>query len=147
MGWRKEDDWFWEGNVQRILEEFFRASGFEVIATDAIKKQQGPDMLVSDGSRKILIEIKGWPAAKIADGPRQGQEKKAASALQASHWFAGCLSTIIRRRKKFPDHELAIAFPMFNRYVSLLEESKWAIELLGIQVYLIKETKEVYKYL
>lgn len=30
--WKKEDDWFWEGNIQEKLAIFFRNLGYEVTA-------------------------------------------------------------------------------------------------------------------
>ena len=46
---------------------------------------------------ELLVEVKGWPSTTYAKGERAGQPKPTQPTLQATHWFAEGLTTLIRR--------------------------------------------------
>ena len=141
--WKKEDDWFWEGNVQKNIAEYLQEQGFDVKATDTISKSTGVDIVAKKAEKNILIEVKGWPSDKYMDGPKKGQPKPTHPTLQAKHWLSEAFLTVIRRKSKFPGYTLAIGLPKFRRYTDLLNEISWAIETLGIKIFLVDSTGKV----
>ncbi len=143
--WKKDDDWFWEGNVQQRLAIYFQNLGYDVTTADTFSKSRGIDITARRKSQEVLIEVKGYPSDKYADGDKQGRPKKTQPTLQAHHWFSDALITVIRRKSKSPNSIIAIGLPEFNRYLKLIEETKWAFEKLEIHVFFVKQSGEVYK--
>jgi Holliday junction resolvase-like predicted endonuclease len=136
--WKKDDDWFWEGNVQKILVNYLQEKGFEVEAANTAKKTTGADIIAKRSNENLIVEVKGWPSDKYMDGPNQGQPKPTQPTLQAKHWLSEAFLTIIRRKSKYPKHALAIGLPHCKRYVALLKEMDWAIKSLGIKIYFVE---------
>ena len=143
--WKKEDDWFWEGNVQDKLAKHFENQGFKVTVTDTLSKSKGIDISATRNSDTLLIEVKGYPSNKYVDGSKQGLVKKTQPTLQAHHWFSDAFLSVVRRKNKFPNSVIAMGLPEFQRYLDLIEEAKWAFEKLGIRTFIIKSTGEVYE--
>ena len=143
--WKKEDDWFWEGNVQEKLAKHLENQGYKVTVTDTLSKSRGVDISAQKNLDKMLIEVKGYPSNKYVDGSKQGQVKKTPPTLQAHHWFSDAFVSVIRRKNKFPKSSIAIGLPEFPRYLDLIEEAKWALEKLDIKVFIVPQTGEVYE--
>lgn len=143
MMWQKRDDWFWEGNVQAVLAEHLRGLGYQVIEVDTGSKASGPDIQAQRGTERLLIEAKGWPSDKYVDGDRAGQKKRTNPSTQAKHWFGEALLTIIRRREAHPQWQLAIALPDYPTYRVILEDTRWALTVLGISVFMISSDRNI----
>lgn len=143
--WKKEDDWFWEGNVQDKLAKHLENQGFKVTATDTLSKSRGIDISATRNSDTLLIEVKGYPSNRYADGNRQGQSKRTKPTLQAHHWFSDAFFAVIRRKNKFPKSSVAIGFPEFQRYLDLIDEAKWALEKLNIRIFIVTQEGEIYE--
>ena len=77
--WKKQDDWFWEGNVQARVVSYLRKRGYQVSAVNTLKKERGPDIVAVKEEERLLFEVKGWPSDKYADGVRAGQDRCAAA--------------------------------------------------------------------
>lgn len=143
--WKKEDDWFWEGNIQERLAKYLEDKGFTVTVTDTSSKSRGIDISATRNSDVLLVEVKGYPSNKYMDGSKQGQLKKTPPTLQAHHWFSDVFFSVIRRKNKFPHSNIAIGLPEFSRYLDSIEEAKWAFEKLGIRVFIVKSNGEIYE--
>ena len=74
--WKKEDDWFWEGNVQEKLAKHLENQGYKVTVTDTLSKSRGVDISAQKNLDKMLIEVKGYPSNKYVDGSKQGQDPR-----------------------------------------------------------------------
>ena len=143
--WKKNDDWFWEGNVQEKLAKHFENQGYRVIVANTLSKSRGIDILAQRDTDEILIEVKGYPSDKYVDGINQGQAKRTSSTLQARHWFSDAFFSVIRRKYKSQKSSVAIGLPESPRYLKLIEEAKWALEKLEIRIFIVTETGEVYE--
>lgn len=143
--WKKEDDWFWEGNVQEKLAIFFRNLGYEVVSANTLAKSQGVDIRAKRNSQEVVLEVKGYPSDKYTSGEKLGQKKKTPATLQAHHWFSDVVFSAIRRRKQYPKSIVAIGLPDYKRYHNLIDETKWAFEKLDIHIFIVKSSGEVYK--
>lgn len=143
--WKKEDDWFWEGNVQEKLAKHLENQGFKVTVTDTLSKSRGVDISAIRNSDMLLVEVKGYPSNKYVDGSKQGQVKKTQPTLQAHHWFSDAFFSVIRRKNKFPKSSVAIGIPEFRRYLDLIEEAKWALEMLSIRIFIVTSNGGIYE--
>lgn len=141
--WQKENDWFWEGNLQEKISVYLQKQGFDVITADTRKKTTGADIIGTKSNEGIIVEVKGWPSDKYMDGGKQGQPKPTRPTLQAKHWLSEVFLAIVRRKLEYPNHILAIGLPEHERYLSLLSEIRWATEKLDIKVFIVKENGQV----
>ena len=143
--WNKQDDWFWEGNVQARLAKHLEQQGYKVTETDTFSKTRGVDIIAEKKTEKMLIEVKGYPSNKYVSGSKQGQLKRTQPTLQAHHWFSDVLFAVIRRKSKHPTTKIAIGLPEFTRYIDLIEDARWALDKLGVRVFIITEQGEVFE--
>ena len=141
--WKKNDDWYWEGNIQEKIVIHLQNQGYDVIAVDTIKKTIGADIIAKKFDKKIVVEVKGWPSDKYSDGPKKGQLKPTQPTLQAKHWLSEAFLTIIRRKQFFLDSTLAIGLPRYQRYIDLVSDIRWAIESLKIKTFFVDSKGEV----
>ena len=134
------DDWFWEGHVQAATVAHLVRAGWTIErAADTARREQGIDVIASKDGRRLAVEVKGFPSALYARGSKAGQPKPTSPALQARHWFAGALLASILTTSKLRRSELALALPDVPRYRALIEQARWALQRLGIGVYLVRE--------
>lgn len=141
--WKKEDDWFWEGNVQEKISSHLQKQGFEVRAVNTAKKSAGADIIGRKSGENIVVEVKGWPSDKYTNGAKRGEPKPTQPSLQAKHWLSEALLAIIRRKQEYPEHTLAIGLPDFKRYVDLINDIKWATEKLKIKIFIVEASGRV----
>ena len=137
--WNKEDDWFWEGNIQDKIKKYFEDSEYSVEISDTMAKSQGPDVLAHKAELKILLEVKGYPSDKYVSGNKKGQIKPTPQTLQAKHWFGSAIFTLMRRKRKYASYTLALAFPDYPRYRSLLSEVAESLESLNFRMYFVSK--------
>jgi Holliday junction resolvase-like predicted endonuclease len=130
-------DWAWEGNVQGRVVAHLARTGWHVVAVaDTARRERGADIIAERDGSRLFVEVKGWPSTTYARGERAGQAKPTQPTLQAAHWFAEGLSTLIRRGAA-PGTQLALSLPDKPRYRTLLGEAGWALDRLDITVYLV----------
>jgi hypothetical protein len=131
------EEWTWEGNVQSRIVTHLAKSGWNIIAVaNTAQRERGVDIIAERDRQRILVEVKGWPSTTYARGERAGQPKPTQPTLQATHWFAELLTSLIRRGAE-RGSRLAMALPDMPRYRTLLGEAAWALERLDITVYLV----------
>jgi hypothetical protein len=115
MTWKPQNDWFHESNVQRRIKNGpARRWGTPIAEANAIIKNQGPDLLFQDGSRRLRIEVKGFPSRKYVSGKRMGKTKKAIPSTQAPHRFGEALTGLIKAKSKDPKLSIALDYRLSN---------------------------------
>jgi hypothetical protein len=140
--------WYWEGNIQKKLADQLVADGWTIVRqADAAVHEHGMDLLVRKGSRELAVEVKGYPSTVYERGPKRGLSKPTRPTTQARHWFGQAVMSAIWCRHGNPTYELAIAFPDKGRVRGLVSRSEWALDRLGIGVYLIDERGHVHPFL
>ena len=88
--------WYWEGNVQATVAGFLTSEGWVIESVaDTASRQQGVDLIATKQTRRLAIEVKGYPGTVYARGERAGQPKPTAPTTQARHWFAQALLTAV----------------------------------------------------
>ena len=136
--------WFWEGNVQETLGRHLAGEGWTVREmADTETKAPGTDLLATKGERWLAIEVKGYPSTTYDHGPKRGLPKPTQPASQARQWFSHSLLGLILLRDRRPDAEIAVCFPAFTTYESLVKRTRHFFELLGFGVYLVGEDGSV----
>ena len=137
-------DWFWEGNVQEAIKSYLTQQGWTIKEeSDTASQQRGVDLVAVLDDRVLAVEVKGYPSTTYARGPKAGQPKPTQPTLQARHWYAGALLSALMLRSKRPSVEIALGFPDFPRYRSLLEKTEWALRNLNIGIYLVQSDRSV----
>jgi hypothetical protein len=69
-----------------------------------------------------------------------GLPKPTQPTNQARQWFSHALLGMMLLRNRRPDAEIAICFPNFKTYESLIARTHLSFELLGSGVYLVSES-------
>lgn len=132
--------WHWEGNVQEVFVEHLRVDGWEIQSTsDTASREQGPDIVARQRNRFLVVEVKGYPSNTYARGSKAGQPKPTNPATQARHWFAGALLTAALARHAHPQAEVAIVFPAFDTYRSLVDRTSVSLDAMKVGVFLVSE--------
>lgn len=138
------EEWFWEGNIQKALVRYLEEQGWAVEQwADTAKGEPGPDIVASRDGRRLYVEVKGYPSVRYVRGPEEGSPKRTRPTVQAKHWFAMALAGIILRGFPASGIEYALAFPDSARYRNLIKRAAWALERLGLQVYLVAQDGSV----
>lgn len=127
------EEWHWEGNVQAGLIKNLVMNGWSIErAADTASGERGVDVVARRGGEQLAREVKGYPSRVYARGEKAGRPKRTQPSLQAKHWLAGALLTVLRMRGSHPDASIAIALPDFPRYRALVAEIKWALDAIGV---------------
>lgn len=128
-----QTEWFWEGNVQAAVVAYLAAQGWSILAVaDTETRAAGADIKARRNGVNVWIEVKGYPSAVYARGPKQGKPKPTAPATQARTWFSNALLTAALLRADHPGDQVWLCFPDFQTYRSLGE--RIASTLSGIDV-------------
>jgi len=139
-----QHEWHWEGNVQTAIVDHLLAEGWTIVsAADTATKEAGIDVLAERGGVRLAVEVKGYPSDRYMSGKRRGQPKTTRPPTQARHWYAGALLTTVLTKGAHPDWTLALAFPDFPTYRSLLERTAPSLRALDVAVYLVSEDGRV----
>ena len=132
--------WYWEGNVQAQVARFLVAEGWTLErVADTASRQRGIDLVATKGERRLAIEVKGFPGTVYARGPKVGQPKPTPPNLQARIWLAEALLSAVLMGSLNARTEVALAFPDVIRYRELLGKIGYAIDRLGLRVFLAQE--------
>lgn len=132
-----------EGNVQSRVVAYLAGTGWTIVSVaDTARRDHGIDVVAEQDGVQLMVGAKGWPSTTYARGKRAGQLKPTQPNLQATHWFAEGLATLIRRGAE-PNSRLALALPDMPRYRSLRAEAGWALRRLNMIVYLVEAAGSV----
>lgn len=131
-------EWDWEGNVQARLVEHLVREGWAITSVaDVAARARADDIATSKGSRRLAVEVKGYPSRGYRDPRRANEIKPTNPTLQAKHWFAEALLKVLRRRGTGEALEVAMAFPEAARYRTLIAETEASLRTLGVGVYVV----------
>lgn len=150
--WDPKNDWFYEGNVSRVLVEYLKSQSCKCNKdnSDAIHAP-GADVIVFKDGKKEIIEVKGYPSDKYMTGNKKGQKNRTKPSSQAKHWFADCMKSTIFNYKRYKDKEhtlqLAMCFPDDEDgvYRKQIDEIKpfFSDANIGIKVYFVDKEGKV----
>lgn len=150
--WDPKNDWFYEGNVSRVLVEYLKSQAYECEQDNSDDiHTRGEDIIVSKNGIKEIIEVIGYPSDKYVSGDRKGQIKPTQPSLQASHWFAGCLHSTLSNYEKHKDRgykfQLAMCFPddtkgNYRKHIDKIK-SFFSDGNLGIKIYFVGKDGKV----
>jgi hypothetical protein len=108
--------WFWEGNVQEKVVDLLRHNGWTITSqANTASHERGKDIIAERDSILLWVTVKGFPEDNRKTPPR----------LQSGHWFAGAVFDVIRWRQEDPTAQIAVALPLFQRYQTLRESTRW----------------------
>ena len=133
-------DWFWEGNVQASLVAHLELEGWDITnQADTASREHGIDIVAVRHGKRLSVEVKGFPSTTYARGERAGQPKPTQPASQARQWFSHALLSVMLMRHKQPDAVIALAFPDYPTYRSLVDRTDLSLDLLGVGVFFVQE--------
>lgn len=148
--WDKEDDWFWEGNIQTKIAEYLDSQKYVDIKTvDTQTKEKGSDITAYKRSTLWVIEVKGYPSDKYTQDTeryKKGTPKKTRPATQSRHWFSEALFSILLTKSEDPSVEVGLGFPRNETYIKFLNRMSYVRGKLGINVFLVNENGKVQQY-
>jgi hypothetical protein len=126
--------------VQSRLVQFLAADGWSITSVaDAAARARGDDIAARKGTRRLAVEVKGYPSRSYRDPRRANEIKPTDPTLQAKHWFAEALLKVLRTRGADPEIEIAMAFPEAKRYHSLIDEVAGSLRALRVGVYMVPQ--------
>jgi Holliday junction resolvase-like predicted endonuclease len=136
--------WFWEGNVVNAIAAHLEEEGWRIVGrADTHSRERGVDIRAEREGRVLLIEVKGFPSKHYRDPRRAGETKATAPTLQAQHWYSHALLKAMRLQTAHPDATVALGFPDFPRYRSLFQETRVALQKLGVALFAVNEHGQV----
>jgi hypothetical protein len=136
--------WTWEGAVQDATVAWLRSAGWAIERlADTRSREHGPDIIASLGSRRLAIEVKGYPQATYAQGEKLGQRRRWPPAAQARHYFGSAVHMALAMRDAMPGTEIAIALPDVGGNRALVDQVSHSLVDLAIRVFLIGATGAV----
>jgi Holliday junction resolvase-like predicted endonuclease len=137
-------DWFWEGNVVDAIARNLQDKGWIIEKkTNTLTKERGVDIQASKQGRMLLVEVKGYPSKSYRDPRRAAEQKRTNPTNQAQQWYSHALLKAVRLQTKHPDATVALAFPDFPRYQTLLRETRLGLEKLGVAVLFVNMSGDV----
>ncbi|WP_165749984.1 YraN family protein [Cellulophaga sp. Z1A5H] len=146
-------DWFYEGQISSKLVDYLRNKGFEILKDNSKNiHARGVDIIAVRDGIKELIEVKGYPTDFYTKGQNKGLLKKTKPKLQAKHWFSEVLLSSFCNYQKHRSNkyhlQIAVAFPLFDRYTELIKNtSDFFIDFgINIKVYLVDENGLILEY-
>lgn len=147
--WRREDDWFWEGNVQeRVIEYMKGEEGFTVLSPGhPAPSEQGLEVVAQRSNEGIstnrLVVVRGWPSPLYTRGSLVGQPRNSRPEVIARGWIAQAVLDIALGRGGDPDLELALAIPAMASYVRYLQRLRWFMAASRASVYMVSQEGNV----
>jgi hypothetical protein len=143
--WSREQDWFWEGNIQERVIEYMRdEEGFTILSPGhPAASEQGLEIVAErslDGvSVQRLVSVRGWPSQLYRRGPMQGQPRTIRPEVTARSWMAQATLDLALGRGASPDLELSLALPAMASYIRYLQRLRWFLSVARVTVYLVSQ--------
>jgi Holliday junction resolvase-like predicted endonuclease len=130
--------WAREEGVQAAVVAWLEAAGWatERVA-DTAAREHGEDIVARLGSRRLAVEVKGYPQAAYERGEKAGTPKKWHPAGQARTYFATAVHTALVMRDAQPGTEVAIALPDVPGYRGLLRQVEASLAELAVRVFVV----------
>ncbi|MGH3496725.1 MAG: hypothetical protein ACRDP1_04590 [Nocardioidaceae bacterium] len=81
-----DGDWVSEANVQAAVVAHLIEQDWQIMRTaNTAINEHGIDVIATNGTRSVGVEVKGFPTAGYADPRRVGEVKKTQPSTQAGH--------------------------------------------------------------
>ena len=147
--WRREDDWYWEGNIHsRVLEYMQEEEGFGILSRgEPTPAEQGVEIVAEGlvGSQPVhrLVSVRGWPSATHTRGAQVGQPRSTRPEVIARGWVAQAMLDLALGRGADPDVDLCLALPAMASYIRYLQRLRWFLAAARASVYLVTEDGRV----
>jgi hypothetical protein len=147
--WSREQDWFWEGNIQkRVLDYMQNEEGFAILSSgQPVVVEQGLEIVaerqIGDITVHRLVNVRGWPSQVYTRGTMAGQTRTTRPEVIARGWIAQAMFDLALNRGADPDQELALALPTIAGYVRYLQRLRWFLSTARVFVYLISQDGRV----
>jgi len=135
--WSYEIEWFEESNVCRRIKEYLEKKGYWIMKFNIDKRAKGHDIIAVKDSKKLIVEVKGYPSDKYVRGKKKGQKKPTSPKLQAKHWFAEALLSLIIAKSQSPEVDIALGLLDFEKYRELLDKIRYFRRKFGLICYLV----------
>ncbi|MEO8287947.1 MAG: hypothetical protein ABI670_16080 [Chloroflexota bacterium] len=141
----REQDWFWEGNIQeRVIEYMREEEGFTILSPGhPVGAEQGLEIVAErtlDGySVQRLVTVRGWPSLIYKRGPLQGQSRSTRPEVTARGWIAQSVLDLALGRGASPDVELSLALPAMASYIRYMQRLRWFLASTRVSVYLVSQ--------
>jgi Holliday junction resolvase-like predicted endonuclease len=143
MVYSYEDEWFEETNVAKKIKKFLEKNDWKIIEFNENKRQKGPDIIAEKNQEQLVIEVKGYPSRYYVRGKKKGKLKPTPPELQATHWFAEAILSVLLKKSEDPKIKIAIGLPDFEKYRELINKIKFVRREIGIEFYLVKENGQI----
>jgi hypothetical protein len=89
------------------------------------------------GSRRLAVEVKGYPQATYESGAKAGEPKKWHPAAQARTYFGNALHAALVMHDGMPGTEVAIALPDQPSNRTLVDQVRASLAELKIRAFLV----------
>jgi len=130
--------WAREARVQAAVVAWLESSGWTIErAADTAAREHGPDILATKTSRRLAVEVKGYPQATYESGDKAGEPKKWHPAAQARTYFGNAVHAALIMRDSMPGTEIAVALPDLAGNRTLVGQVRASLAELKIRVFLV----------
>ena len=149
--WSRENDWYWEGNVQAAVLDFMEEKEeFTILSSgEPSSSEQGVEIVaersVGPGQVPVhrLVTVRGWPSQLYTRGALAGQPRSTRPEIVARGWIAQTVFDLALSRGADPDLDLALALPTMASYVRYLQRLRWFLSAARVTVYLVSQEGRV----
>lgn len=93
----------------------------------------------TEGSERVLVEVKGYPSDVHLRGPKAGLPKTNAAPTQARSYFSNALLSGLLMRSEHPAGRIVLAFPDVPTFASLAGRIALPLHDAGVECWLVDE--------
>jgi hypothetical protein len=147
--WKREDDWFWEGNIQESVINYMKTEeGFTILSPGhPAPAEQGLEILAERSQQSVtisrLVVIRGWPSPLYTRGSMAGQPRSTRPEIVARGWMAQAVLDIALGRGGDPDLDLSLAIPAMASYVRYIQRLRWFMAAARVTIYMVSQEGNV----
>jgi hypothetical protein len=149
--WRRDEDWFWEGNIQsRIIEYMQGEEGFTILSRGQPGEvERGLEIVAerhirdTDTSIHRIVTVRGWPTCPNTSPESQTQFRPFRPETVARSWIARAVLDLALARGSDLHLELALALPAVASYIRYIQRLRWFLGAARVLVYLIPQDGKV----
>jgi hypothetical protein len=147
--WKREDDWFWEGNIQERVIDYMKAEEDYTILSPGhpTPSEQGLEIVAERSQQGItisrLVVVRGWPSPLYTRGSMAGQPRNTRPEVVARGWMAQAVLDVALGRGADPDLELSLAVPAMASYVRYIQRLRWFMAAARVTIYMVSQEGNV----
>ncbi len=147
--WSREEEWFWEGNIQPAVLDFMQnVEEFTILSSgQPDTSEQGLEIVAERQLERVslhrLVSVRGWPSQLYTRGAQVGQPRVVRPEITARGWIAQAIFELCLSRGADPDLDLALALPTMASYIRYLQRLRWFLSIARITVYLVSQDGQV----